>query len=176
MLKGDSVHLRAIEPYDIDILYKWENDTKLWLISNVTVPVSKHHLTQFVQEASLGIFETKQLRLMIDLNETGETIGCIDLFDFDAYHRRAGVGILINNLGQRNKGLASEALSLLIEYSFEFLNLHQLYCNILSDNLPSLKLFEKNKFKIIGVKEDWIFSADKWLNEYMLQRINYELK
>ena len=69
-------------------------------------------------------------------------IGMIDLFDFNPQHKRAGIGIVIHPDFQQ-KGFASEALSLLIQYAFTHLQLHQLYANILTDNEKSLQLFEK---------------------------------
>ena len=110
---------------------------------------------------------------MIDVKmEKGiETVGTIDLFDFDPFHQRAGVGILIKNKEKRQKGYASEALKILINYCFNTLNLHQLYCNIYVANTTSLKLFEKYNFQIIGEKKEWTRYGDKWIGEYMLQLI-----
>ena len=94
------------------------------------------------------------------------------MFDFDPYHLRAGIGILIYSEENRKKGYATEALQLLINYSFHYLGLHQLYCNIASDNMKSIKLFTKVGFIIVGEKKDWIKTPSKWINEYLLQLIN----
>ncbi len=172
MLKNKNINLRAVEPYDVETLYKWENSSDLWRISNTTVPISKHQLTQFVQEASLGIFETKQLRLIIDFTETKKTIGCIDLFDFDPFHKRAGVGILVFNKEDRQKRAAFDSLNLLIDYAFNFLELHQLYCNILIDNEASLNLFKKVGFSVTAQKKEWFWTGKYWLDEWFLQLLN----
>jgi diamine N-acetyltransferase len=108
---------------------------------------------------------------MIDITETYETIGCIDLFDFDPVNMRAGIGILISEKF-RNKGYASESLTMLINYTFNTLHLHQLYCNITSSNEVSLKLFQKHGFQIIGLKKEWIRYNDTWIDEYILQLID----
>jgi diamine N-acetyltransferase len=114
---------------------------------------------------------------MIDLDikakssPQSKTIGSIDIFDFDPANRRAGVGILIDK-NFRNKGYASAALELLIDYCFNTLNLHQLFCNITPDNKISISLFKKNRFKIIGLKKDWLLVNKKWTHEYLLQLIN----
>lgn len=172
MLKDSTISLRALEPQDLDILYKWENNTDLWTISNILVPISKHQLTHFIQEATQDIYETKQLRLMIDLLATNETIGCIDLFDFDPFHKRAGIGILINHKKNREKKYASKALKLFIEYVFAYLSLHQLYCNITTDNEASIKLFTNAGFEIVSKKTDWIWTGKTWKDECFLQLIN----
>ncbi len=112
---------------------------------------------------------------MIDVKETDtriRTVGAIDLFDFDPYHNRAGVGILIGDKSDRNKGIATSALKQFIDYSFNTLQLHQLYCNITKGNEDSLKLFRKCGFRITGRKAEWIKTPGKYLEELMLQLIN----
>jgi diamine N-acetyltransferase len=128
-------------------------------------------LEEYILNAHQDIYTAKQLRLMIAVNETGETAGCIDLFDFDPTNLRAGIGILICD-EHRNKGYASEALEMLIDYAFNTLHLHQLYSSITYDNKASLKLFEKHNFALIGRKKDWVRHKDKWIDEYLLQLIN----
>ncbi len=175
ILTGKYVILRALEPSDVDILYTWENNSDIWCISNTLVPFSRFILEKYVADSHLDIFQAKQLRLMIDrINNEGrdETIGAIDLYDFDPMHKRAGIGILINDDKNRNQGFASEALKLLINYSFTVLQLHQLFCFIDCDNTVSLRLFEKSGFKITGKKEEWNKTPEGWKSEYMLQLIN----
>jgi diamine N-acetyltransferase len=172
-MKLSNISLRAPEPADVDLLYKWENDMSLWCLSNTVTPYSRFVLEQYILSSHQDIYTNKQLRLMIDLdiNDQRITIGSIDLFDFDPVNKRAGVGILLDK-NYRNKGYAYEALLHLIDYCFSVLQLHQLFCNITIDNEVSLKLFKKHKFKIIGLKKEWIYSNNKWLDEYMLQLIN----
>jgi len=173
MQQSHTLELRALEPSDIDILYNWENDQKLWHLSNTVAPFSKFILEQYIMNADQDIYTAKQLRLMIDKTEKNikTTIGAIDLFDFDPVNHRAGVGILIDKSEQK-KGYATQALEILIEYCFNVLQLHQLYCNISTDNLVSLELFKKQSFEIIGIKKEWLFIKDKWVDEYILQLIN----
>jgi diamine N-acetyltransferase len=174
-LSGKNIRLRAIEPADLDIIYTWENDPGNWLISNTITPFSRHVLTRYIQHAHKDLYEARQLRLMIDLlDDSGharETIGTVDLFDFDPVHQRAGLGILIAGSENRMKGYASESMSLLIRYAFGTLNLHQLYCNVSMDNQASLKLFRKLGFTEIGVKRDWLRSGDEWKDVCLLQLI-----
>ena len=119
----------------------------------------------------LDIYEAKQLRLVIEDNTSLNTIGMIDLFDFNPQHKRAGIGILIHPDYQQN-GFASEALQLLIKYCFTYLQMHQLYANITDDNKNSIRLFSKHNFKEIGIKKDWIFTNNTYKNEILFQLIN----
>jgi diamine N-acetyltransferase len=170
-LSGEHIYLRALEPEDLDFIYTIENDTNLWELSDTQTPYSRFLIKQYLDNAHQDIFEAKQLRMAI-CNNDDHTIGLIDVFDFNIKNRRAGIGILIQNESNRYKGYGKEALQLLINYCFKSLHLHQLYANILEKNKASLELFERNGFKKIGLKNDWIFNGKEFLNEYILQRIN----
>jgi diamine N-acetyltransferase len=170
-LENKNIRLRALEPEDLEILYAWENDMSIWYLSNTHTPFSKYTLKNYIKNSKHDIYEAKQLRLIIELINDPKPIGAIDLFDFDPFHLRAGIGILIGKREDRLQGYASEALHTLIVYSFSTLGLKQLYCNITEDNHQSLKLFIKHGFVITGTKKDWIKKDEKWLTEYFLQLI-----
>ncbi len=170
-LKGQHIYLRALEPEDLDFIYKIENDTSLWELSDTQTPYSRFLIKQYLENAQQDIFEAKQLRLAI-CDSKNETIGLIDVFDFNIKNKRAGIGILIQSEENRNHGYGKEALNLLVNYCFDTLHLHQVYANIYESNLASLKLFEGNGFKKIGLKKDWSFDGTQYSNEYILQRIN----
>ena len=171
-LTGKSIFLRALEPEDLEFLYRLENDPEVWEISGTQKPYSKSTLKKYLKNAHLDIYEIKQLRLCICKIKGGELIGLIDLFDFDPKNRRAGVGLVIAEKANRNQGLGRDALSVLCDYAFGHLNLHQLYANILEDNLPSIHLFKQEGFKLVGSKEDWIRTGNGFKNEVLFQKIN----
>ena len=172
-MRSENLQLRALEPSDVDLLYKWENNAAIWHLSNTLTPFSRFALEQYVLNAGDDIFTAKQLRFMIDLHKADpvKTIGCIDMFDFDPINMRAGVGIMIVE-EEREKGYASESLDLILDYSFNLLRLHQLYANVIAVNTASLELFKKKKFEVIGIKKEWIRMGDTWADEYILQLIN----
>ena len=169
-LQYGKITLRPLEPSDIDLLYQWENNIEIWEVSNTKTPFSKHILAQYLMEAAKDIYETKQLRLVIQ-NEKMEAIGAVDLFDFEPYHQRAGVGVLIHNKNDRNKGYAGDALQALANYSLEVLGLKQLYANITTDNTNSIQLFEKCGYLKSGIKKDWIKTSTGWKDEILFQKL-----
>jgi diamine N-acetyltransferase len=155
-------------------MYRWENDTDIWLVSNTLAPFSRYTLRNYIENSHRDIYETRQIRFMIDTIGIGnsKTVGTIDIFDFDPYHLRAGIGILIGDNSERGKGYADDALKVLIRYCFSVLKLHLIFCNIATDNPASIKLFQKNGFGITGEKKDWIKTDTGWLNEYILQLVD----
>lgn len=169
LLQSQTVSLRALEPEDIALLYAWENDTMLWEVSNTKEPFSKHVLQQYLQMAQHDIYTIKQVRLVIE-NAAHTPVGLIDLFDFEPYHLRAGVGIFIHKKFE-NQSYASESLKILKEYAVKTLGLHQLYANIQAKNTKSLALFQKQGFKICATKKDWLKTFQGWEDEILLQCI-----
>jgi diamine N-acetyltransferase len=173
-LKGEHIFLRALEPEDIDFIHEVENDESIWHVSNTQTPYSRFLIEQYLENAHKDIYEIKQLRLVISSYENG-VLGLIDIFDFDFSNRRAGIGILIKQESNRNKGFGSEALKLLVDYCFKRLHLHQLYCNIAEDNLASINLFGAQSFETIGLKKDWNLTNGSYKNELLLQLVNTDV-
>ncbi|MCC9165902.1 GNAT family N-acetyltransferase [Pontibacter harenae] len=168
-LSSDKIYLRALEPADLNFLYSLENDASVWHFGNSLTPYSKHVLEQYLQNASLDIYTVKQLRLII-CTQNHQAIGAIDLYDYDPLHRRAAVGIVVA-ADWRGKGYAAEALELLQEYCQQILHLHQVYCSVSTDNPQSIKLFSKAGFEQVGVRKQWLLSADGWTDVIEFQKL-----
>ncbi len=169
-LSGDNIYLRALEPQDLDFLYKLENDETVWEVSETQAPYSKYILKQYLENSHKDIYEVKQLRMAIS-NFDEKLLGFIDLYDFNPKNNRAGVGIIVLDSQNRNKGVGTEALKLLVDYAFANLNLHQLYANISEDNHPSIKLFTNLGFEKSGVKKDWNYISGEYKNEMLYQKV-----
>lgn len=171
MLENEKIKLRALEPQDAQTIYKWENDTEIWKMSNTIKPFSLNTIKEYINNDHLDIFQIKQQRFMINEKKYNKTIGMIDLFNFDIYNSRAEIGIMIAKKF-RQKGYASNAIELITKYAFKILNIHQIYCNITTENTNSTKLFEKNKFVKSETKKEWIFNGEKFLDVKLYQKIN----
>lgn len=169
VLVGKNIVLRALEPEDIEFLFSTENNEAFWEVSSTQAPFSKYILQKYLENAHQDIYEAKQFRFIIT-NSENATVGTIDLFDFNPQHQRIGVGILVLPKYQ-NLGYGKEALEMVIDYSFTYLNVHQIFANITSENNESKSLFEKFNFKPAGVKKDWIFSNNNFKDEILYQLI-----
>ncbi len=171
-IKSEHIYLRALEKADIEILYTIENDRSVWQISNTLTPFSKDILSQYLENAYQDIYTTKQLRLLICLNETNEPIGTIDLFEFEPLHQRIGIGVLVFE-NYRKNGYAFDSIELVKEYAFNTLLVNQLYCNIGATNTSSQLLFKKCGFTEIGIKKQWNkISRTEFEDEILFQCIN----
>lgn len=169
-LSGQNITLRAPEPDDIDTLYLWENDPSLWPYGSSRAPMSRHQLWQYVENYDGDIFTSRQLRLMIVENKTGDTVGTIDLYDFNPRDSHAMVGIFIDN-DHRRKGYAKEALVTMIDFAIRTICLHQIAVEIVADNTASVKLFKSCGFKSVGRLRSWVRIGRHYNDVLLFQRL-----
>jgi len=168
LLKNDKITLRALEPTDLDALYRWENDTSLWVTGSSITPYSRKQLWDYIGNYDGDIYNARQLRLMITENKTSEPIGTIDIYDFDPSNRRAAIGILIDG-DHTCKGYGTAAVELVAEYARLTLGMHQLYVYIPVDNKPSLGLFRKCGFRTSGCLRSWMRHAGSYVDVTVMQ-------
>ena len=172
MLTDGIISLRALEPVDVDTLYRWENDPAVWGVGHTIAPYSRKQLWDYVNNYDADIYSSRQLRLMIDLlgtEGTAQTVGTLDLYDFDPANSRCGAGILIAP-DFRRRGYGLRALSLAADYCRGRLSLHQLYCIVGEENTASRRLFEKAGYTPCGRLKSWLRSGGSYSDAYICQK------
>lgn len=169
LLENENIVLRAVEPEDLDRLYIWENNSQLWDVGNTRNPYSRFILKQYIVDSDKDIYETKQLRLMMVSKETGETVGTVDLFDFEIHNSRIALGLFVDGAFQ-GKGFAKASLKLVEEYVFDFLKINQLYCHISKANTASIRMFEKENFEKTGILKQWVKTIEGYEDIILFQQ------
>jgi diamine N-acetyltransferase len=161
------VELRAMEPEDLDTLYKIENDKEMWNVSTTNVPYSKYVLHQYIANATNDIYTDKQVR-MIAIDDRGETVGIVDLVNFSPQHQRAELGIVV--LKERQKqGFGKAIITKIIEYCRNVIHLHQIYGIVASDNISSIKLFNDLNFSEVVRLPHWLYDGKAYKDAIMMQ-------
>ena len=169
MNTDNRVTLRAIEPEDLDLLYRIENDKELWDVGVTNVPYSRYVLHSFSSNTTSDIYVDKQVRLVIE-NEAHQVIGLADLMSFDPKNSRAELGLVVLR-EFRNKGYAREAVLRLQEYALNTLHLHQIYAVIPVENEASLQIFRKLNYHITAHLSDWLFDGVRYHDAVVVQHI-----
>lgn len=161
------VRLRAMEPSDIEYLYYMENDRSIWNVGVTNVPYSRHLLAAYIENASGDIYTDKQVRLMVE-NASGQLVGIVDLINFSPEHRRAELGIVIQN-DFRRLGYASSVLREIIDYGKKVLRLHQIYAIVSSDNVKCAMMMERVGFQKNMKLKDWLFDGESYVDADVFQ-------
>jgi len=145
-IKSTNLVLRTILSKDIDFLYAVENDNTYYHLSDSYGPYTREDLMLYITKASVPLKIAKQYRFVICLPDD-TPIGFVDLFNYNEEKQDLGLGIIIYNKKQRNKGFAKKAIQLLKEYCFERLAINTIKASVLDDNKNSLLLFTQLGFK-----------------------------
>lgn len=163
-----AVCLRAMEPEDLDMLYRIENDRTLWNVGVTNVPYSRYTLHNYIASSSGDIYKDGQVRLMVENGEK-TVVGIVDIVNFSPIHRRAEVGIVIAD-SFRGRGYACGALERVAEYSLRVLHLHQLYAVVDAGNAASVELFTKMGYKPASRLADWLYDGRAYHDAVVMQR------
>ena len=163
------IRLRAMEPEDLDLLYRIENDMKLWNVGATNVPYSRYTLHDYIATASNDIYVDRQVRMMVE-NLSGETIGIVDLVNFDPNNCRAEVGLIILDAFRR-QGYGNSVLTAIADYALNTLHLHQLFAFVDANNKASLKLFRKQGYQLSGTISDWLYDGREYHDAVLMQLV-----
>ena len=101
--QNENIIIRAAEPKDASLIYKWENDQEIWRVSETYMPYSLYQIEEFLLNNS-DLFSMRQIRFIIERKEDNTNIGCIDLYDFDpnyvsSLNDNSGMGTVVNAAG-----------------------------------------------------------------------------
>lgn len=161
-------HLRALEYFDVEFLYELENEETMWEVSQTQIPYSKYFISKYLENINRDVYDVCQLRLVVMWE--GTPVGLVDMYDYSPKNKRACVGIAILPK-YRGIGIGTIALRMFIQYLFKYIDLRQIYAEVLVDNLNSIRLFESVDFKSIGIKKDWFYSNGTYKDAVFYQLI-----
>lgn len=159
-IKQQKISIVAMNKSHIDVVLEIENDTELWKVSKNDSKYVRDDIVNL--ELSLrNTMECKQARWMIYYES--DIAGTIDLFDIN--NCKAGVGVFVKS-EFRLKNIASNALKL-VEIEARKLKISKITANVHSDNISSLRVFEKNNYKkmsnLTNDESSDDINLEKWL-------------
>ncbi len=166
MTKNQEIYLRKPIINDVDFMLQMENDPEIWQVSQTVEPFSRSEIENFIRNSKHDLIDELQLRYIVILTDTNKQIGSIDLFEFDADRNCAGVGITILS-EYRGRSFGSQALESLIEEAFQNLKLKELFCNIFTNNMASIRLFESKGFQKVKLLKKHTEIKGQAFDEYL---------
>ena len=175
-LVGDRIYLSPISTFDEDIekYTKWMNDPEvtdyIGSTSKITTYSSEKNFLENMAKNKEDInFD------IISLNED-KLIGTVSLTNFDYISRSAVLGIFIGENEYRSHGYGSEAINLILEYGFKYLNLHSIRLDLLSINERAHKCYLKCGFKDTGRSRESEFLNGKYYDLLHMDILESEFK
>lgn len=160
MYKSENLHLSKIEKYDMNIIYKWFEDSEFLKYYDYMPPVPQ---TRAEVDKTFSDYEKKDESKVfaVKINNSSEIIGIAGFDDIIAENGVATLFIGIGSKEQRGRGYGKEALNLLLRYGFEDMNLHRIQLNVLEFNISAIKIYEGAGFKMEGTFREFVLRNDK---------------
>jgi RimJ/RimL family protein N-acetyltransferase len=154
-LTGARVKLRWLTHEDAPALLRVFGDrevVRFWSSPPLEDLAGARRLIDEIQE----LFRARRLYQWGICPREGDTVfGTCTLYNLDSSHRRGEVGFALAQ-DARGRGFASEALGLLIGFSFNSLALHRIEADADPGNVRSLRLLERHGFRREGyLRERW---------------------
>ena len=164
--------LRALAADDIPIWAAWFNDL------HVTAYMNKGGFpnTESVQgEIFERLHQSRQdVQMGVTLTRAKELVGVIGLHRIDWVHRRGEISVVIGDPDAQGKGVATEAISLMVNHAFGKLNLHKVTAGMWATNGASRRAFEKNGFLLEGTFRDSYWLQTGYVDEIRLGLVRTE--
>ena len=146
-LVGDNVYLSPISVDDVEEYAEIVNDIK---VSVGLGYLSYTNIIDFESEKEFLISVKKEKMFAVRLLENDELLGNIGFNSLDIINRNGALGVLIGNPKYQRKGYGTEALKLILDYGFSFLNLRNISLSVFEYNEPAYNLYKKVGFKEAG--------------------------
>ena len=146
-LIGDNIYLSPISVDDVEQYAEMVNDIK---VSVGLGYLSYTNIIDFESEKEFLISVKKEKRFAVRLLENDELLGNVGFKSVGEIHRTAEMGIMLGNPKYQRKGYGMEAINLLLDYGFSFLNLRNISLNVFEYNEVAYNLYKKIGFKEAG--------------------------
>ena len=146
-LVGDNVYLSPISLDDVEEYAEMVNDIK---VSVGLGYLSYTNIIDFESEKEFLISAKKEKMFAVRLLKNDELLGNIGFNSVDLLNRTAVIGIMLGNPNYQRKGYGIEAVKLILDYGFSFLNLRNIFLNVFEYNEVAYNLYKKAGFKEVG--------------------------
>lgn len=144
---GDIVYLSPMNSEDYLKYVEWLN--------NYEIAKGVNHVTNVLSiEAEKAWLEkaTSEKYIFAIVNKENDTLlGNISLMKIHEVNRTAELGIFIGDENYLSRGYGSEAIMLLLDYAFRYVNLNNIMLRVFDYNKRAIKAYEKCGFKTFGV-------------------------
>jgi diamine N-acetyltransferase len=158
MIETERTYLRAIERDDLPHRAAWLNDPVVRETLFLEFPVSLAETERWFERA---LQDPTRRDVIVVLKETEQPIGFIGWVNIDWHHRKAELNVAIGKSDLWGKGLATEVLRGVVDYSFRDLGLNRLYGYVLTTNTGSVKMAQRAGFKVEGtLKQDVLIHGE----------------
>lgn len=173
LLNGEKVRLRPLEPEDMKDLFFWANNPEAVGEFDAFSISQWHEVEKWFKEPDTAHGFTT---LLIERKEDKAKLGIVVHYFAHPVLRNIEIGFQIWDIKERNKGYATEALKLLVEYLFTTKNIQRIQATTHTQNIAAQKVLEKCGFTKEGRQRKSLFTKGEFQDTYIYGILREEWK
>jgi len=169
---GDRIYLSPRSLEDAEKYTEWMNDFQITDYTGrshqtMSIEAEKRYLEEHAKEDTVFAIVEK---------DTDKLLGTVGLHQVDNIKRRATLGIFIGEEDYRSKGYGTEAVRLILDFGFNYLNLNNIKLDLMEFNERALKCYIKCGFKEYGRRRKCNFINGKYYDTIEMDILAEEFK
>ncbi len=147
---GNKIFLAPLQMEDSKKILDWVNDKDVatrtggWIIN-----INDEFEKEFIQNSKGDVHNYSIIRADDEV-----LVGCCGIKNIHPIHRHCEVGLFIGDKEQRGKGYGYEAISILCDYAFNYLNINSISLDYYTNNENAKKCYDRVGFKEVGRKRE----------------------
>ena len=173
-LVGDNIYLspKSVDEEIIEKFTEWLNDFE------VTDYIGRSAQILTLEDERKWFANSREdaQTFFIIRAEDDEVIGTVGLHSIDSIRRTATLGIFIGDKSGRNKGYGTEAIRLILDYGFNYLNLNNINLHVFEFNQRAIACYKKCGFKEYGRRRKCYFLNGKYYDDVEMDILAEEFK
>lgn len=172
-LVGQKVYLRPFEADDLVPLYDWINDPELRAQTGTVRPTSKVGLQKWYERVCN---DESRIWFAVVKKDDDKVIGEAGLLRMFPEWRTTDLTIIIGDPAAQGLGYGSEAIRLLLDYAFGYLNFHRVSIGVVGFNEQALRFYERIGFRREGVQRDGYYHNHRFSDFIMMSILDHEFR
>lgn len=172
-LMGQRVYLRPLAADDLPLIRGWANDPEIRALTAEVLPMSEAAAEQFLARVR---DDRDRVWFVVALRADHRIIGEAGLLRMFPAWRTTDLSLIIGDSQYWNQGYGAEAILLLLDYAFGFLNFHRVALGVVEFNARALHFYEKIGFRREGVLRDGYFHAHRYHDFVMMSILEGEYR
>jgi RimJ/RimL family protein N-acetyltransferase len=167
-LTGEAVELRRHDRANYPLYARWYGDEEVWRLTSWTArPMRRAAAEQLFEDREKSAVDDS---FAIHRKGEDEPIGVISLANISEANASADLSIIVGEDKDRNEGLGTEAIWLILYHAFENLGLERVNLSVFDFNKPAISAYEKIGFQREGRMQEAI-RRDGESHDAILMRI-----
>lgn len=160
MIAGEHVILRAFELEDVERCYRWMNDPNIVRTLKTRYPIAFQNEQEWLEQAMHANHHERHFA--IERKDDRAHIGNVSIHDIDWVSRNAWFGLFIGEPSAWNRGFGSDAISTVVRFAFDDMNLMKLRINVFDYNDRAKHVLEGRGFVQEGKLERDFYREGQW--------------